>query len=183
MVPTLAGVILAIILYRNRPSDPLDFALLRKRFYFDELYSFPISATQGLLASVSAFIDRWILDVGFIRGASTTTWGIGSLLRFLQVGNLQAYSFLFGLGIRHVGIVTARDLMKSFGTVEALETAALGENGLAELASAGSRARSQAPSFAMSMPSIDRTPSTRSISTDAADSETRTRSRDRGCTP
>jgi DNA ligase (NAD+) len=43
--------------------------------------------------------------------------------------------FLFGLGIRHVGIVTARDLMKSFGTVEALETAALGENGLAELAS------------------------------------------------
>jgi DNA ligase (NAD+) len=43
--------------------------------------------------------------------------------------------FLFGLGIRHVGIVTARDLMKSFGTVEALESVALGENGLAELAS------------------------------------------------
>jgi NADH-quinone oxidoreductase subunit L len=78
-------------------------ALLRKRFYFDELYSFLIAATQGLLASVSAFLDRWILDVGFIRGASTTTWGIGSLLRFLQVGNLQAYSFLFGLGI--VGLI------------------------------------------------------------------------------
>jgi NADH-quinone oxidoreductase subunit L len=100
---TLAGIILATALYRNRQSDPLDFALLRKRFYFDELYSFLISATQGLLASVSAFIDRWILDVGFIRGASTTTWGIGSLLRFLQVGNLQAYSFLFGLGI--VGLI------------------------------------------------------------------------------
>jgi NADH-quinone oxidoreductase subunit L len=100
---TLAGVICAIFLYRNRESDPIDFALLRKRFYFDELYSFLIAATQGLLAALSAFIDRWILDVGFIRGASTTTWGIGSLLRLLQVGNLQAYSFLFGLGI--VGLI------------------------------------------------------------------------------
>ncbi|HYJ06686.1 MAG TPA: NADH-quinone oxidoreductase subunit L [Chthoniobacterales bacterium] len=100
---TIAGVICAIILYRNRQSDPLDFALLRKRFYFDELYAFLIAATQGLLASLSAFIDRWILDVGFIRGASNTTWGIGSLLRLLQVGNLQAYAFLFGLGI--VGLI------------------------------------------------------------------------------
>nr|WP_275402001.1 NAD-dependent DNA ligase LigA [Sphingomonas ginkgonis] len=40
---------------------------------------------------------------------------------------------LFGLGIRHVGIVTARDLMKCFGTVEALEGAAVNENGQAEL--------------------------------------------------
>jgi NADH-quinone oxidoreductase subunit L len=100
---TLAGVICAIILYRNRQSDPIDLALLRKRFYFDELYSFLIAATQGLLAALSAFIDRWILDVGFIRGASTTTWGIGSLLRLMQVGNLQAYSLLFGLGI--VGLI------------------------------------------------------------------------------
>jgi NADH-quinone oxidoreductase subunit L len=100
---TLAGVICAIILYRNRESDPIDFGLLRKRFYLDELYSFLIAATQGLLAALMAFIDRWILDVGFIRGASTTTWGIGSLLRLLQVGNLQAYSFLFGLGV--VGLI------------------------------------------------------------------------------
>jgi DNA ligase (NAD+) len=40
---------------------------------------------------------------------------------------------LFGLGIRHVGIVTAKDLLRSFGTVEALRTAATGENGQAEL--------------------------------------------------
>jgi DNA ligase (NAD+) len=40
---------------------------------------------------------------------------------------------LFGLGIRHVGIVTARDLLKCFGTVEALQAAAMGENGTAEL--------------------------------------------------
>ncbi|GAA4010470.1 NAD-dependent DNA ligase LigA [Sphingomonas swuensis] len=40
---------------------------------------------------------------------------------------------LFGLGIRHVGIVTARDLLKCFVTIEALESAAQGETGIAEL--------------------------------------------------
>jgi len=99
----LAGIAVAIYFYRNRQSDPIDLRLLRKKLYFDELYAFLISATQELLAKLTAFVDRWILDVGFIRGSSTATWGIGSLLRLLQVGNLQAYSFLFGLGI--VGLI------------------------------------------------------------------------------
>ncbi len=41
--------------------------------------------------------------------------------------------FLFGLGIRHVGAVTAKDLMRAFGTIEALQAVATGENGRAEL--------------------------------------------------
>jgi DNA ligase (NAD+) len=41
--------------------------------------------------------------------------------------------FLFGLGIRHVGAVTAKDLMKAFGTIEELERAARSENAIAEL--------------------------------------------------
>ena len=43
--------------------------------------------------------------------------------------------FLFGLGIRHVGIVTARDLLKCFGTIEELRRAALSEGGEEELSS------------------------------------------------
>ena len=43
--------------------------------------------------------------------------------------------FLFGLGIRHVGVVTARDLLKCFGTVEELRRIATGEHAQAELAS------------------------------------------------
>jgi len=43
--------------------------------------------------------------------------------------------FLFGLGIRHVGIVTARDLLKCFGTVEELRRVAMSEGGEAELSS------------------------------------------------
>jgi DNA ligase (NAD+) len=41
--------------------------------------------------------------------------------------------FLFGLGIRHVGIVTARDLLKCFGAIEELRRVALSEGGEAEL--------------------------------------------------
>jgi len=43
--------------------------------------------------------------------------------------------FLFGLGIRHVGIVTARDLLKCFATVQELRRAAQSERGEAELSS------------------------------------------------
>ncbi len=42
---------------------------------------------------------------------------------------------LFGLGIRHVGIVTARDLLKCFGTIEELRRVAMSEGGQGELSS------------------------------------------------
>jgi DNA ligase (NAD+) len=41
--------------------------------------------------------------------------------------------FLFGLGIRHVGIVTAKDLMKAFGSIEGLQAAATGTDAQDEL--------------------------------------------------
>jgi DNA ligase (NAD+) len=43
--------------------------------------------------------------------------------------------FLFGLGIRHVGIVTARDLLNCFGTIEELRRVARSEEGAADLSS------------------------------------------------
>ncbi|HET9800620.1 MAG TPA: NADH-quinone oxidoreductase subunit L, partial [Chthoniobacterales bacterium] len=55
--------------------------------------------TQEFLARVAAFLDRAIIDGGAVRGTSGATFGLGSLLRLFQVGNVQAYAFLFGLGI------------------------------------------------------------------------------------
>src|SRR6266404_1014459 len=105
LVPALAivalvvGSGLAIALYRNRATEPVDVELLRHKFYFDEFYNRLIYCTQELLARVSAFFDRWIIDAGAVGGTSRGTWGIGALLRLVQVGNLQAYVFLFGLGV------------------------------------------------------------------------------------
>src|SRR6266446_1734162 len=108
-VPVLAisalvlGSGLAITLYRNRKSEPFDIELFRRLFYVNEFYSWFINWTQELLARISAFCDRWIIDAGAVGGASGGTWGIGALLRLVQGGNLQAYLFLFGLGI--VGLI------------------------------------------------------------------------------
>jgi NADH-quinone oxidoreductase subunit L len=105
LVPVLAilalivGSGLAIALYRNRAHDPIDVEVLRHKFYFDEFYSWLIYWTQELLARVSGFVDRWIIDAGAVGGSSRGTWGVGALLRLVQVGNLQAYVFLFGLGV------------------------------------------------------------------------------------
>jgi NADH-quinone oxidoreductase subunit L len=99
ILAVIFGAALAIALYRNRASDPIDVELLRHKFYFDELYSWLIRWTQELFARISAFVDRWIIDAGAVGGSSRGTWGIGALLRLIQVGNLQAYVFLFGLGV------------------------------------------------------------------------------------
>src|SRR6266550_3738837 len=99
LVALIVGSGLAIAIYRNRTSEPFDVELLQQKFYFDEFYSWLIDWTQELLARISAFFDRWIIDTGAVGGTSGGTWGIGALLRLVQVGNLQAYLFLFGLGI------------------------------------------------------------------------------------
>jgi NADH-quinone oxidoreductase subunit L len=99
IVALIVGVGIAVTLYRGRATEPLKIELLRRKFYFDEFYGWLINCTQELLARVSAFIDRWIIDAGAVGGASRGTWGIGAVLRLIQVGNLQAYVFLFGLGV------------------------------------------------------------------------------------
>jgi NADH-quinone oxidoreductase subunit L len=99
IVALILGSGLAIVLYRSRSSDPVDVELLRHKFYFDEFYSWLIDWTQELLARIAAFFDRWIIDAGAVGGTSRGTLGIGALLRLIQVGNLQTYLFLFGLGI------------------------------------------------------------------------------------
>jgi len=95
----IAGSGLAVAIYRQQETDPVDVKLLRHKFYFDEFYSWLIHWTQELLARVAAFVDRWIIDAGAVGGGSRGMWGVGALLRLLQVGNLQGYAFLFGLGV------------------------------------------------------------------------------------
>jgi NADH-quinone oxidoreductase subunit L len=99
LIALILGVGIATWLYRNRERDPLHVDLVRRRFYIDEFYEWLIGATQELLARIAAFFDRWIIDAGAVRGTSGGMFGLGAFLRLFQVGNLQAYAFLFGLGI------------------------------------------------------------------------------------
>jgi NADH-quinone oxidoreductase subunit L len=95
----LTGAISGFLLYREKAKDPIDIPLFANRFHIDQFYEVLVKWTQDLLANISGFFDRWIIDGGFVRGAGRAAWGFGFALRFLQIGNLQAYAFLFGAGV------------------------------------------------------------------------------------
>jgi NADH-quinone oxidoreductase subunit L len=95
----LAGSVLGFFLYREKSKDPVVIPLFANRFYIDQFYSSLVKWTQDLLAQISGFVDRWIIDGGIVRGLGGVTWSCGFALRFLQIGNLQAYAFLFGFGV------------------------------------------------------------------------------------
>jgi NADH-quinone oxidoreductase subunit L len=99
LLALISGAGVGFWLYRNCEHDPVRVDVIRRRFYIDEFYQWLIGVTQEFLSRVAAFVDRWIIDAGAVRGTSSATAGVGSLLRLFQVGNLQAYAFLFGLGI------------------------------------------------------------------------------------
>jgi NADH-quinone oxidoreductase subunit L len=99
------GLFAAWKLYSNAKSDPLPAKLgglsraMANRFYFDELYEATVIRLHDLIATISDWIDRWIVEgfcLGLIRGGTDLT---GRALRLAQTGNLQTYAFLFVLGV------------------------------------------------------------------------------------
>jgi NADH-quinone oxidoreductase subunit L len=94
-----AGLVGGWILYIGKERDSILIPAFKNKFYFDELYAALIAGTQELLASLSSYIDKWVIDGVFVRGLSGAAWACGFVLRFFQFGNLQGYSFLFGAGV------------------------------------------------------------------------------------
>ncbi len=99
----LAGTAGGWVLYSGRQKDPILIPIFKNKFYFDELYAALIAGTQDLLASLSSYFDKWVIDGVFVRGLSGAAWAGGFVLRFFQFGNLQGYAFLFGVGV--VGLI------------------------------------------------------------------------------
>ncbi len=93
------GAALAFTLYRKATKDPILIPLFKNKFHFDTLYDWYVSRIQAGIATAMAWVDKWVLDSLLVRGLAGLAWATGYLLRFFQIGNLQAYSILFGLGI------------------------------------------------------------------------------------
>jgi NADH-quinone oxidoreductase subunit L len=100
-----AGIYVAYTLYAKAARDPLPTKLgglstaMRNRFYFDELYEMTVIPLHDAIAALAGWFDRWIIDgfcVGLVRGGTDL---IGRTLRMVQTGNIQAYAFLFALGV------------------------------------------------------------------------------------
>ena len=93
----LAGTSVAFLLYHGVEKEPLALPLFRNKFYFDEIYGAIVAGTQDVLAFIAAGVDAVVS--GIVRAAGVATVGLGYALRLFQVGNVQAYAFIFGLGV------------------------------------------------------------------------------------
>jgi NADH-quinone oxidoreductase subunit L len=99
----LAGAGAAVFLYRNvfsqperRPLTglPARFReLASHKFYVDEIYEFlvirPVKWTSFLLFKV---VDSLLIDTLAVRGTAWVTQRTGSMLRYLQTGDVQSYA-------------------------------------------------------------------------------------------
>jgi NADH-quinone oxidoreductase subunit L len=94
---------LALFLYRNPAKDPVYIPLFAKRLYVDDFYDWLVKTVQDGLAMLSGWVDRWIVDLFVVQLPARFTWACGYILRFLQLGNIQAYAFFFGAGV--VGLI------------------------------------------------------------------------------
>lgn len=99
----LGGFIGAWALYRNATKDPINIPFFANRFYIDNFYAWLVKTCQDGLAWVSGWADRWIVDLFVAQIPSKLVWFGGYVLRFLQLGNIQAYAFFFGAGV--VGLI------------------------------------------------------------------------------
>ena len=97
------GVVLGWKTYIGQSSDPLASKsaarLFANKFYVDEIYAKVIGLFQDGLAQFLQIVDGLLIDGLGVRGSASLASGTGNLLRRLQVGNLQGYAFLFGLGV------------------------------------------------------------------------------------
>ncbi|MEM1057739.1 MAG: NADH-quinone oxidoreductase subunit L [Verrucomicrobiota bacterium] len=92
----------AILLYLGKNEEPYRrgfMKVLNRKFYFDELYDNLVIPAQQLVARVIAWVDDLLIGGLLVRGSAALSEFSGQMLRLFQTGNLQAYAFLFALGL------------------------------------------------------------------------------------
>jgi len=93
----IAGTTAAWVVYAGAEKEPLSLPLFRSKFFFDEIYGAIVAGTQDVLAFIAAGVDAVVSGVVRLVGIMGT--GVGYGLRLFQLGNVQAYAFIFGLGV------------------------------------------------------------------------------------
>jgi NADH-quinone oxidoreductase subunit L len=87
-------------IYRGRESDPISIPLFRERFHFDGIYdNFIVRYCQDAVAAIVHFFDELLINGLLVGGISRGAASLGNLLRKVQSGQLQGYSYAFGLGV------------------------------------------------------------------------------------
>lgn len=104
----LAGSIPAFLIYSGRTKDPISIPLFRNRFYLDTIYDrVLVRGIQDGGSAIIHFFDEFLINGVLVGGSTRLVQSVGGLFRRAQSGNLQAYAFVFGLGVIAVIYFTA----------------------------------------------------------------------------
>ena len=95
----ISGLVIGFLLYRGKKEEPFPVGFVANKFYIDELYTGLVAVFQDGVALIMRGLDYYVFDGLTSRGTGKTAMGLGNLFRRVQVGNLQAYAFLFGVGV------------------------------------------------------------------------------------
>jgi NADH-quinone oxidoreductase subunit L len=95
----ILGAGLGFLLYRKAEKDPVRIPFFANRLYIDNVYDWIVRNVQGGGATLLSWADRWVVDLVVVQIPSKLAWACGFALRFLQIGSIQAYAFLFGAGV------------------------------------------------------------------------------------
>jgi len=92
----LVSIVLAAPLMIGNFITP--YRLSANKFYFDEIYAALVVWPLRLAAAVLYWIDRWIID-GLVNLLGRIPPALGSLMRSLQMGQVQFYALAMVLGM------------------------------------------------------------------------------------
>ncbi len=99
----VVGLILAWVIYgagakEDRFGGPV-YAVLQKKFFFDEVYDFYIAKIQQRVALIVHFCEQIALSGLIIRGAAGVAGLVGIGLKSLHIGSLHQYVYWFIAGL------------------------------------------------------------------------------------
>jgi NADH-quinone oxidoreductase subunit L len=99
-IALIVGAGAGFFLYAGKVKDPLSIPLFKNRFYIDAIYdNFLVRYFQDAFAAIIHFFDEFLINGLLVGGLSRGAASTGNIFRKLQSGQLQAYSFAFGLGV------------------------------------------------------------------------------------
>jgi NADH-quinone oxidoreductase subunit L len=99
-IALVVGAGSAFILYSGKDKDPLSIPLLKNRFYIDGIYdNFIVRYFQDAFAAIIHFFDELFINGLLVGGLSRGAMSFGNFFRKLQSGQLQGYTYAFGLGV------------------------------------------------------------------------------------
>ena len=95
----LVGAFFGFTIYKGKSKDPVNIPLFANKFYWDEFYACLVKYAQDRVAWIVSAMENILEDGLTVRLPAALARTSGSVLRRIQSGGLQAYTFVLGLGI------------------------------------------------------------------------------------